>query len=205
MITSFAALRRAGLASFALSLTVLSGCLGPPGGTIEEQKANALKMRDETLAELYTREPGIEPEVKKAAGYVVMEGGSLHLGLISLASAYVVMVDNETGKPIHDCFFRFGIGPGIAAKSYRGVFIIKEKEAMKKVLDAPWVIGLLIEASFRFGSFGGSLADAYAFNDGVHGYYWTKNGFALEAALGIAKDWHDGDFKEIDAQEAPKK
>jgi hypothetical protein len=196
--------RRLPLASCALALTVLSGCLGPPGGTVEEQRSNAMKMRDETLAELYTREPGIKPVLEKAAGYVVMKGGSLHLGLISLASTYVVIVDNSTGKPVHDCFFRFGVGPGIAAKSFRGAYIIDDKEGLQKVLDAPWVLGLLVEASFRFGSFGGSLADAYAFNHGAHGYYWTENGFALEAALGIGKLWHDGDLKDP-PKDAPKK
>jgi len=119
-------LRRLGLASLALTLTVMSGCLGPPGSTVAEQRANALKMRDETLAELYTREPGIQPVLEKAAGYLVMKGGSLHLGLISLATTYVVIVDNSTGKPVHDCFFRFGVGPGIAIKSFRGAYIIDD-------------------------------------------------------------------------------
>jgi hypothetical protein len=187
--------RRLGLAALALSLTVQSGCLGPPGKTVDEQRANAMKMRDETLAELYEREPGIKSVLESSAGYLCMSGGSLHLGLVSLASAYMVIVDNSTGKPIHDCFFRFGIGPGIAAKSYRGVYLIQDKASMDKIVDAPWVVALLVEASFRFGSFGGSLADAYAFNDGAHGYYWTKNGFALEAAAGIGKAWHDGDLK----------
>jgi hypothetical protein len=195
--------RRLSAASCALALTILSGCLGPPGGPVEEQRANAMKMREETLAELYTREPGIEPVAKSALADVTMSGGSLHLGLISLASAYVVVMDHATGKPVHDCFFRFGIGPGIAAKSYRAVVLISDKDVLEKVKDSPWLFGFLVEASFRFGSFGGSLGDAYAFGTGTHSYYWTKNGFALEAAALLGKDWHDGDLKDP-PPEAPK-
>jgi hypothetical protein len=60
---------RLGFATSAiLALLAQVGCTGPPGGSADEERANALKLRDETLAELYEREPGIKPEVEKAAG-----------------------------------------------------------------------------------------------------------------------------------------
>jgi hypothetical protein len=124
-----------------------------------------------------------------------MHGGSAHLGLISLASAYMVIVDNQGGTPTHDNFFRFGLGPGLALKSYRGVILVNDRETMEEVKDSPWLLGILIEASFRFGSFGGSLCDVYTIGDNTNAYYWTKNGFALEAAIGVGKTWHDRDLR----------
>lgn len=181
--------RRLLVASLALALVVQAGCMGPPGSTKEEEVANALKMRDETLEELYVREPGTKEVLANAPGYVVMKGGSLHLGLISLATCYMVIVDKSDPKPRHDNFFRFGLGPGIAAKSFHGVMIVHDRQTLLDWIDKPWMFGLLIEASFKFGSFGGSLADAYSFGDNGTVYYWTGNGFALEAALGIGRAW----------------
>jgi len=184
---------RVGFAAFAIvALLSQAGCFGPPGSTKEEELANANLMRTETLEELYKREPGIKPEVEKAVGYVAMHGGSAHLGLVSLATAYMVIVNNKTGKVTHDNFFRFGVGPGLAIKSYRGIFLINSEETMSKLEDTPWIWGAGLEASFRFGEFGGSLSDVYMFGTDTNAYYWTKNGVALEAVLlAVGKTWRD--------------
>jgi lipid-binding SYLF domain-containing protein len=170
-----------------LGLVSVTGCATPA-----EKRADALAMRDATLAELYTREPGTKETIKAAKGYAVVSAFSVHLGLISLAGGRVVIVDNKKAdKPVFDGLFRFAVGPGVAIKTLRGVYIINDDETMQRIADSPWGLGGLIEASFRFGDFGGSLADVASFGDDMNAYYWTKNGFALEAALAFFKLWHN--------------
>jgi len=180
-----------------LGLLCQAGCAGTSGNTLEERQASMLKVRDETLEELYVREPGTKETIKTSSGYAVVKAFSLHLGIISLAGGSIVIVDNTTGKPIFDKFFRFMVGPGLAAKSLRAVLLIKDAETMERLSDTPWLFAALLEASFRFGSFGGSLADATSFGDNVNAYYWTKNGVALEAAIGFGKTWR---AKDLNAQ-----
>lgn len=174
-----------------LGLASMPGCASTPE-ELAEDRAEAMKVHDEALAELFEREPGTKETIKTAKGYAVTGAGSLHLGVVSLALGRVIIVDNKTAeKKVHDGFFRFALGPGFAIKTMRGVYIIHDDETMKRFVDEPWAFMALIEASCRFGSWGGSLADVTGFGDEMNEYYWCQNGIALEAALGVAKLWHN--------------
>jgi lipid-binding SYLF domain-containing protein len=181
---SFAFLLAAGLLS-------QTGCVS--GSTPAEQRATMLRVRDETLATLYTRAPEAKAALEEAVGYVVLKGFSLHPGMMTFASGTITVVDNATGKPIFDRMFRFAVGPGLALKSHRVVILIHNEETLKRMAGSPWLLGALLEASFHFGGFGGSAAAATTGGD-VTAYYWTKTGFSLEAAVGILKVWHDSDM-----------
>ena len=182
---SFAALLAAGLLG-------QTGCVS--GNTPAEQRATMLRVRDETLETLYARAPETRAAIKKAAGYAVLKGFSLHPGMMTFASGSITVVDNSTGKPVFDRMFRFAVGPGLAIKSHRVVMVINNAQTLKRLADSPWVLAGLLEASFHFGNFGGSAAAAISPGDDVTTYYWTNTGFSLEAALGVMKVWHDSDM-----------
>ena len=182
--------RGATAVALAIGLACTTGC---SSSTPAEKRVDALKMRDATLEELYQREPGTRESIKAANGYAVVSAFSLHLGLISVAAGRVVVVDNKkAGEAVFDRLFRFAVGPGVAVKTLRGVYIVNDDATMARISDSPWGFGGLIEASLRFGKFGGSLADVASFGDNLNTYYWTQNGVALEAAVAVFKMWHSG-------------
>jgi lipid-binding SYLF domain-containing protein len=182
---SFAALLMAGALG-------LAGCVS--GSTPAEQRATMLRTRDETLETLYSRAPETRTKIKEAAGYLVLRGFSVHPGMMTFASGAITVVDNATGKPTFDRMFRFAVGPGLAIKSHRVVMVINNAETLKRLSNSPWLAGGLLEASFKFGNFGGSSAASAATGGDVDAYYWTNTGFSLEAAVGILKSWHDADM-----------
>ena len=137
----------------------------------------------EALTELFERNPEALAEVESSAGYFFLSGFSLHPGILSFANGYGIAVDNSTGDHTHSRLFRLAIGPGLAVKGYYVVVIAKTPEAFEALEAGPSVWGLLAEASFKFGDFGGSAA-AEGLTGDVSAYLWTHTGFAIEAEGG---------------------
>jgi len=49
-------------------LVLLSGCMSPQGATIADKRHDAMQMRSDTLAKLYSVHPGAREQIAKAAG-----------------------------------------------------------------------------------------------------------------------------------------
>ena len=179
-----------------LVVALCAGCVAPKGKTPEEKRASAMQMRDEALTQLYARRPKARAEVESAPGYAVLDGFSIHPGLGTFASGYGVIVDNKTKEVTHQKFWRFGIGPGLAVKTYHVVAIFRDEEIVKKAAEGSWLFGLFAEASLKFGDFGGTISGLTDFGS-TNFYEWTTTGVALELiVLGTGKTRLD---KELEA------
>jgi lipid-binding SYLF domain-containing protein len=177
-------MRNTFLLTLAIALSLSSGCMGPAGSTSAEQRASAMEMHDETLAILATRRDDIRSEIESAPGYAVFTGFSIHPGLFTAASGYGVLIDNRTQEATHLKLWRAAVGPGLAIKSYRFVAVIHDAHDVERFASGGGFFGALLEASFKFGDFGGSAGHSWEFTSGADLYYWTEQGFSLEVAVG---------------------
>lgn len=169
-----------------VGLSVLAGCASPEGKTVAEKTAYTLKVRDEALAQLAVRDPSAQAKIKSSAGYLFMSGFSVHPLFGTFANAYGVLQDNKTGKLTYMRLGRFGLGPGLAVKGYYLVATLPTAEAVTMVAEGKWAFGALAEASFHFGSTGGS-AVAETAGGLADQWLWTHDGVSLELAGVLGK------------------
>lgn len=178
-----------------------TSCMSPAGDTVAEQRASAAAMREEALAALYADKPDLKEKLEKAAGNAVFKNFSIHPGLLSFANGYGVLTNSATGETNHLKWTRLTIGPGIAVKGMYLAVLFDDAKTMEAFKKGPWVAGGQMEASFVFGDFGGGLEKAWAFKHGVHVYYTTHDGVALELELfGVGKV---GNNKELNQKPQP--
>jgi hypothetical protein len=181
-----------------------AACLSPGGDTVDEQRANGIAERDRALNEYFIREPLAKAELERSPGYLFFKGGSLHLGLISLALGYVLVTDNKTNEVAYRKIFRFGLGPGLAIKSFYNVSwpglaiksfynvsLIRDEALVKKLQSdsSKFFMGAGAEVSFRIGDFGGTLDAASSFNHDIDTSIWTKNGASIELLIAGLYSW----------------
>ncbi|UCG80893.1 MAG: hypothetical protein JSV60_01010, partial [Desulfobacterales bacterium] len=83
-----------------LTLLTITGflvsCATPKGVTVQEQRDYVLKMKADTLAELYAKKPETRDMIKKAAGYGVFSNIGLNVFLLASGNGFGVVVDNST-------------------------------------------------------------------------------------------------------------
>jgi hypothetical protein len=88
----------------------LVSCATPKGVTKQDQRSYALKMKDETLADLYRTKPETKDMIKKAAGYGVFSNIGGYLFFLSTGGGYGVVVDNTTGRKTYMKMAQVGAG-----------------------------------------------------------------------------------------------
>jgi hypothetical protein len=188
------------LGNLLVGVFLLTGCVGPSGGTPEEKRQSALEMRDRALSALYADKPELKEKVEESAGYAVFSNFSVHPGLISFASGYGVLTDNATKAVTHHRWKRLTLGPGLAVKGLYALAILEDAEDVERLATGPWMLGGQAELGFVFGDFGGSLEAGWSFNRDVDVYYTTHTGVALEVELiGLGKVSNDRALNETSA------
>jgi hypothetical protein len=176
--------------ALALSFLALTSCMTPKGDTPKEQMATAHAMRAEVVDRIEPRNPSIKAEIQRNPGYVVWEATAAHLGLAAMVGGYMVVTETSTGKVNYRKFFRFGIGPGIAFKGFYGLAVVKSRRALDQLMsDSTFNFGAGAEASFVFGSFGGTAEAQATFSDDFEVYLMTHTGVSLELLLDAIWTW----------------
>jgi len=173
---------------------VLTGFFGPKGDDPEEKRQTILKMRQDTLADLYKYAPHAKDVITKAAGYAVFSNVGINLLLLSTANGYGVAHNNKTGKDIYMKMFSGGVGIGAGVKDFRGVFVFATEDKLKHFVDNGWQGGAQADAAAKADDKGGSLATAIDVAPGIKLYQLTKNGLALQATLQGTKYWKNKDL-----------
>ena len=169
------------LATLACAALFSTGCVTPSGETAHERHVHAVRIRDEALEELYARNPESRDVIASSPGYLFSSGGSIHPGLLTFAKGWCIVQDNKTGEQKELTYWRFGIGPGLAIKGNYGVLVADSEEFVAQMMKSGGANGGVLEASLKFGSFGGS-ATATTTPAGLKAVYgWTHTGFALQA------------------------
>lgn len=161
--------------------------------TADAQRADARKMRDDVLQEIYKENPIVKDKVKKAAGYAVFSNIGINLILASFAGGHGVVVDRGG----HETFMKMGsagLGLGLGVKDFRALFIFNDKEKLTTFIEKGWDFSGQVDAAAKSDNKGAAVAAAGTIMPGVEVYQLTKNGLALQATLQGTKYWRDKDL-----------
>ncbi len=181
----------------AMLLFLMSGirpALADDKEDIQKKQAAVLKMRDETLAELYKGKPETKAKVQKAAGYAVFDNAGIHLLLLSTSRGNGVAVGNAGGNPIFMKMKTVGAGPGLGVKDYQVVFIFSNAATLKKFTESGWSFTGEADAAAKSKNDGAAASSAGTSSEGMEIYTITKKGIALQATLGGTKFSKDDDL-----------
>ena len=97
------------LIAAAAASALLAGCMGPQGDTAAQKRAEARKMRSETLAKLYAVEPGARDQIAKAKGYAVFSNVGVNVIFLSAGNGWGIVRDNASGR---DTYMKMASGAG---------------------------------------------------------------------------------------------
>ena len=186
-------LARAGLVSIVL-ITLVTGCMSPKGNTVAEKRQAAQSMRSETLAQLYKVHPYAKTQIDQSVGYGVFSNVGINLFLFSTASGWGVVHDQETGTDTYMKMYSVGVGIGLGAKDFRGVFVFTERGALDRFVEEGWQAGGQADAAAISGEKGEAFAGAIDVAPGIKLYQITKHGLALMATIQGTKFWKDDDL-----------
>lgn len=181
-----------------------AACTSPPGSNSDDKRGAVRKMRDQTLAQLYDANPGLQEKLEGAAGYAVFTNLNIHLLAISGEDGYGIAVDRRTGDEKFMKMASIGGGPGLAVRDFRTVFVFRDEPALRRFLSEGWQFSLEGGASAQTSDRGGSArglasvssggaqhatvqteatkAAAAAAGEGIEVYQLTQAGLALHAA-----------------------
>lgn len=169
----------------------LASCATPKGATRQDQKGYVLKMKDETLSELYRTKPETRALIKNGAGYGVFSNIGSYLLLISTGSGYGVVVDNSTGAQTFMKMAQAGAGLGLGIKDFRLVFIFRTREVINDFIEKGWEFGGQADAAAKSGEKGAAAGGEVYINSDIMIYQITKSGVALQATVAGTKYWKD--------------
>lgn len=136
-------LRYCALLICALWIAALAGCAStppPPPQKVEpvgklsekarrEQQQAILKIRDQTLRQMYKLKPVTRTEIEQATGYGVFEINGLNAVLAETHGRGVVF--DKGGRAIYMQLARTDINPGIAVKPYRQVLVFNDPKKLE--------------------------------------------------------------------------
>src|ERR1700757_3261603 len=166
-----------------LFLISIFGCTKPPGSTTQEKRDFISKMKNDTLAQLYRKEPETRTMIKNAAGYGVFSDINTQLLFFGGGSGYGVVVDNSTGKQTYMKMGQFGAGLGVAVEDFRAVIIFNNREVLREFVDKGWDFGAKADAAAKSSEKGGAASGAVSFNPDMVIYQITKAGVALRVQV----------------------
>lgn len=178
-----------------VAVMALCGIVGSAlAASVDDQRNEIRKMREETLAQLYKVHPAARASIQKAAGYAVFSNVGVNLIFFSAAGGSGVAHDNRSGKDIYMKMISGGIGLGLGVKDFRGVFVFANQDAFKQFVDSGWEASAQADAAAKSGEKGGAAAGAITVAPGVDLYQLTENGFALQATIQGTKYYQDDDL-----------
>ncbi len=170
-----------------VSLFLIISCATPKGNNNQEKVNHILKMKNETLAELYRDKPESRSKVQKAAGYAVFRNINTNLILFSSGNGYGVAVDNSSGKKTYMKMNFLGLGPGLGVKDFRAVFVFKNEQVMNDFIESGWEFGGHADAAAKSGDNGAAAGGEMYIEDDIEIYQITEAGIALQATIAGTK------------------
>lgn len=189
-------MNRYGIKALAVGVlaVILAGCMSPEGGTIAAKRADAAKMRRDTLAELYRDAPFAKQQIHKAVGYAVFSNVGVNLIFLSAGNGWGIARDNKTGKDVYMKMVSAGLGLGLGVKDFRGVFVFTTRDAFDTFVNHGWDASGQADAAAKSGKKGGAYAGAIDVGPGIKLYQLTEHGLALQATIQGTKYWKDDDL-----------
>jgi lipid-binding SYLF domain-containing protein len=169
--------------SLAFASIFLLACVAPKGNTVQDKRIYVLSMKNETLAELYSKRPEAKSKIKNAAGHAVFTNISTNLFLFSSGSGYGVAIKNSNGKKTYMKMNFAGFGPGLGVKDFKAVLIFKNKRTFSEFIDGDWEFGGHADATAKSDDKGAAAGGEMYIKDDVEIYQLTEAGIALQATV----------------------
>jgi lipid-binding SYLF domain-containing protein len=179
--------------TFVLALAAvlaLPGCASE-SVSVPDQRDSIMKMRDQTLAELYKAKPETKEKIAKAPGYAVFSTYGLTVIFVGGAGGKGVAVNNQTKK---ETFMEEGsasVGLGIGGTEVRTVFVFNDAQALDEFINKGWEFGAQGQLQAQSGEKGGTTSDAMSFSKSTEIYQLGKNGLMAQATVAGTKFWKD--------------
>ncbi|HEY7535283.1 MAG TPA: hypothetical protein VH878_05000 [Thermodesulfobacteriota bacterium] len=178
----------------ALMLVFIISCARPQGNTRQEKKDFILKMKDDTLAELYIKEPGTRAMIMGAPGYGVFSNINTQLLFFGTGNGYGVVIDNSTGKKTYMKMGQAGVGLGVAIKDFRAVMIFTNKRVLREFVEKGWDFGGQAGAGVKSSEKGRAVSGAASAEGDILIYQITKAGVELRTQIVGTKYWKDDEL-----------
>jgi len=174
------------------------GCAGTKSKTQSEKNAardSVRTMTEETLTQLYQKEPAAEDAVADAAGYAVFSDFGVKVLIMGGAGGSGMAVNNATKQETFMKMAEFQPGLGLGAQKYRLVFIFENPDAFNKFVTSGWELGAnaMAAAKDEQGE-GGGGAGAVTVSDGVKMYQLSDTGAIVGVSITAAKYYKDDDL-----------
>lgn len=170
-------------------LLLVAGCMSPAGDTVDEMRAEAQRMRGETLTKLYRIHPGARRQIANAQGYGVFSNIGLKLFVVSAGNGWGIVRDHKTGQDTYMKMVSAGLGLGLGVKDFRGVFVFTSRKALREFADNGWAASAEADAAIKSGKKGVAYAGAIDVAPGIKLYQITEHGLALQATIQGTRYW----------------
>jgi len=168
---------------------IVSGC-AVTGATPGQQRANILKMKNDTLNKLYKLKPQVKNMIRTAPGYAVFNNGNVNVIFASFGGGRGVVKNNLTGRHTYMKMAEVGIGLGLGVKDFSAVFVFHDKKTMYKFINEGWQFGGHADAAAKSKNDGGAIAGEMLV-DNISIFQLTNAGLALQATIKGNKYWKD--------------
>lgn len=150
----------------------------------DKKRAELNKMADETLKELWEKEPKSKRLYDDAYGVAVFQNLKIALGFSGGGGSGVAAAKRGT-KKYYMKMATGGIGLGLGGQKYRIVFLFEDKETFDKFVEKGWDADA--SASAVAGTKGAN--EAANFRDGMAVFQFSDKGLMARADLAGTKYW----------------
>jgi lipid-binding SYLF domain-containing protein len=149
--------------------------------TPEQQRAEIREIRDQTLADLYKKQPAARGVIENAAGYAVFSNFGVKILVAGGGTGKGLAVVNETGKETFMNVAEVQAGLGFGVKQFRLVWVFVDQADLDTFINSGWEIGAQATASAKYSDQGAEVyTGAISIKPGVWLYQLTDDGLALE-------------------------
>ncbi len=177
-----------------LLVGVVASCTSPQGDNVAGKKKAVQDMRRDTLAKLYQIHPDARERINKSVGYAVFSNVGINLIFLSAGNGWGIVRDNRNRKDVYMKMASAGLGIGLGAKDFRGVFVFTKRNALNQFVEKGWDASGQADAAAKSGKKGGAFAGAIDVAPGIWLYQITEHGLALQATVQGTKYWKDDEL-----------
>ena len=149
-------------------------------GSAEEEKAEILKMKSETLQYLYSKDKSAKRNVQNAAGYAVFSNFGMKIFVLGSGKGSGVAVNNKTNNKTFMKMVELQAGLGIGVKKFRQVWVFENNTVLNEFINSGWELSGQGTAAAKYDDEGAAFAGAISVSPGVWLYQLTDDGLALE-------------------------
>jgi len=162
--------------------------------SVQEKRAEILKMESETLQYLYSKDKSARRNVQNAAGYAVFSNFGMKIFLAGGGKGSGVAVNNKTKNKTFMKMAEIQAGLGFGIKKFRQVWVFENLSDLNDFTHSGWELSGQGTAAAKYDDEGAAFAGALSVSPGVWLYQLTEDGLALELTGKGTKYYKDGDL-----------